>query len=164
MFLFNQKKSQPKELLQEVLTEILEVGKFSLSFQIEEKEGCFYVDIFGKDESFLKSKNGKLLQALQTLLSRVLYKQFFEEGYKIKLDSNGFWQEKESQLLYLVDDLIKQALDDNKPVFLKKPLSPYERRLIHEKVSGNTGVRSESLGDGVYKTMKLIPDTYISEK
>ena len=160
MFLFNQKNPSPDELIKAVLEDIIEKSSFKLSFQLESKEEGFDIDIFGEDEGLLKAKNGKLLQALQTLLARVLRRAFPDKEYKLVVDSNGFWEEKEERLLSLVEGLVKKALDTNTPQVLKKPLSPNERRLIHEKVSGNTGVRSLSLGDGIYKTMKLIPDTY----
>ena len=164
MFLFNNKKKIPKELLSETLTEVLEAGDFLLSFNVEEHEQeGLVVDIFGEDEGLLKAKEGKLLQAFQTYFLRVLQRAFPEEKIKIFVDSNGFWEEKQALLLTLTESLMKQALETNRPVTFKKTLSPFQRRLIHEKVSGNTGVRSQSLGEGFYKTMKLIPDTYRNE-
>ena len=98
--------------------------------------------------------------ALQIYLSQVLYKNFPEDQLKIQLDSNGFWKEQEEKLLSLTDHLIKKALEKNCPILFKQSLSPYQRRLIHEKVSGNTGVRSQSYGSGLYKNLKIIPDGF----
>ncbi len=165
--LFGDKKKDPKELIQKILSEILEKGGFSLSYhveKVEEEEGGFKVDIFGEDEGLLKTKRGRLLMALQTYLLRYLYQQLPEERIRIHIDSNGFWEENEKRLLDLTDDLVSKALDTNRPVTFKKDLSPNQRRLVHERVSGNTGVTSVSIGDGVYKTMKLIPDTFRSDK
>ena len=109
-------------------------------------------------------RKGKLLLALQTYFLQVLRKEFPEEKIKIVVDSNGFWREQEDKLMSLADHLIQKTLDSNRPVVFKQPLSPYQRRLIHEKVSGNTGVRSQSFGSGFYKTLKLIPDTFRSDE
>ena len=162
--LFLGKKSSCQELITGTLSELLEGGQLLLSFQAEQKEGVLMVDIFGEDEGLLKTKKGKLLLALQTYLSQVAYKNFPDEKMKVSLDSNGFWKEQEEKLLSLADRLISKALTSHKPVFFKQALSPYQRRLIHEKVSGNTGVRSQSFGSGVYKNLKLIPDTFNSDK
>jgi len=162
--LFGEKKKSPKDSLKEMLSYILERGHFSLSFELEEdKDNSFKIDIFGEDEGLLKTKRGRLLLALQTYLLRYLYNQFPDEKFYIVVDSNGFWEETENQLLDLTDRLISKALDTNKPVIFKQDLNPRQRKLIHERVSGNTGVRSLSIGDGVYKNMKLIPDTFRSE-
>ena len=164
--LFNAKKKQTQSVITELLSELLEKGSFLLSFQIEEKkeENSFYIDIFGEDEGLLKTQKGKLLLALQTYILQVLYKEFPEERIQITVDSNGFWKEQEEKLMSLTKKLIQRALDSNHPVVFKEPLSPYQRRLIHEKVSGNTGVRSQSFGNGPYKKMKLIPDTFRSDE
>jgi len=165
--LFSGKRKQVQDLIRQVLSEILEGGGFLLSFQVEkdeEREDRFKVDIFGEDEGLLKTKGGKLLLAFQTYLLQVLYKEFPEEKFYVFLDSNDFWKEQEDKLISLTDHLIKKALDSNKPVLFKQMLSPAQRRLIHERVSGNTGVRSHSFGTGTYKNMKLIPDTFRSSE
>lgn len=163
--LFSGKKKPAGHIISQLLTELLEGGAFLLSFQVDkDKEGLFNVDIFGEDEGLLKTRKGKLLLAIQTYLLQVLYKEFPEEKIKLKVDSNGFWQEQEDKLMSLTEHLIQKALDSNRPVVFKQLLSPYQRRLIHEKVSGNTGVRSQSFGQGIYKSLKLIPDTFTSDK
>ena len=158
--LFGKKAPLAQNLVSEILSEILEKGGFSLSFQVEQKEKELMVDIFGADEGLLKTRRGKLLLALQTYLKQALYKEFPDEKIQLYLDSNGYWKEQEDKLMSLTDRLIKKALDSNRPVAFKQLLSPNQRRLIHEKVSGNTGVRSQSFGSGAYKTLKLIPDTF----
>ena len=161
--LFGDKKRDLKKEIQEIVSEILERGSFSLSFQLEEEEeNRFKIDIFGEDEGLLKTKKGRLLLAFQTYLLRYAYNQFPETKISIVVDSNGFWEESERRLMDLTEELMSRALDSNKPVKFKKELSPSQRRLIHEKVSGNTGVRSVSIGEGTYKIIKLIPDTFRS--
>ena len=163
--LFSGKKKSIQAVITELLSELLEGGAFLLSFQLErDKEKSFHLDIFGEDEGLLKTKKGKLLLAIQTYILQVLYKEFPEEKIKLFVDSNGFWKEQEDKLMSLADHLIQKALDSNRPVLFKQLLSPYQRRLIHEKVSGNTGVRSQSLGSGFYKSLKLIPDTFNSDE
>ena len=163
--LFSGKKKSIQNTITELLSELLEGGGFLLSFQVEKEEDySFKLDIFGEDEGLLKTSKGKLLQAIQTYILQVLYKKFPEEKIKVFVDSNGFWKEQEDKLMSLTDHLIQKALDTNRPVLFKQLLSPYQRRLIHEKVSGNTGVRSQSFGTGIYKSLKLIPDTFRSDE
>lgn len=163
--LFGGKKKSAQTAITDLLSEILDGGGLLLSFQLErEKGGAFKLDIFGEDEGLLKTRKGKLLQAIQTYLSQALYREFPEEKIKLSVDSSGFWQEQEDKLLALADHLIQKALNSNRPVVFKQALSPGQRRLIHEKVSGNTGVTSRSFGSGFYKSLKLIPDTFRSDE
>lgn len=162
--LFGEKKATPAESLKKILSYLLEEGQFLLSFQVEETGPLvFHVDIFGEDEGLLKNNRGRLLLAFQTYLLRVLQNNFPEDKIKVHVDSNGFWEEQEQKLMDLTQQFINKSLETNQPVMFKKPLSPSQRRLVHQRVSGNTGVRSESIGDGIYKKMKLIPDTYRGE-
>jgi len=154
------KKPSAKDIISEVLSELLEKSGLSLSFQIDQEANSLNLDIFGEDEGLLKTKEGKLLLALQAYVSQVLHKKFPEESLNLNIDSNGFWKEQEDRLISLTDHLIKKALEKNRPVFFKQSLSPYQRRLVHERVSANTGVRSQSHGSGLYKNIKLIPDDY----
>ena len=159
--LFGGKKKSAQNRITEILSELLETGGFLLSFQVEkDKDNSFKLDIFGEDEGLLKMRKGRLLLALQTYLLQILFKEFPEKRIKVLVDSNGFWKEQDDRLMSLADHLIQKALDSNRPVIFKQLLSPYQRRLIHEKVSGNTGVRSQSFGAGFYKNLKLIPDTF----
>ena len=158
--LFGSKKMSQKEYIEGLLNLILEKGGFALSFEVEEKEEVLEADVFGEDEGLLKAKEGRFLRSLQVYLQKALNRKFQEESLRVEVDSGGFWKEKEEELLDFAEKMIQKALNENRPVTLRKPLSPKERRLIHERASGNTGVRSESLGEGFFKTMKLTPDTF----
>ena len=157
--IFGNKKKTPKEFLEKVLAEILEQGQFLLSFNVKEEEG-FQVDIFGEDEGLLKAREGRLLSAFQTYLLRVLQKEFPGESHRVFVDSNGFWEEKQEKLLDLTDHLVQKAVETGRPVFFKKALSPFQRALIHKRVEKNEGVSSRSQGEGEYKIIKLIPDSF----
>ena len=159
--LFGEKKAGMKDIIEHNLSRIIEAGPFLLSFeitQIEEEENSFKIDIFGEDEGLLKNKGGKLLIALQTYILRSLQNAFPEQQIFIAVDSNEFWKEAEEKLLSLTDHLIAKAIDTKSSVKFRKALSPKQRRLVHERASGNTGVRSNSLGEGFYKIIEITPD------
>lgn len=157
--IFNNKKKTPKALLEKTLSGILDQGQFLLSFNIKEEKG-FQIDIFGEDEGLLKAREGRLLSAFQIYLLRVLQKEFPGESHRVFVDSNGFWEEKQEKLLDLTDRLVQKAVETGRPVFFKKALSPFQRSLIHKRVERNEGVSSQSQGEGEYKIIKLIPDSF----
>ena len=163
--LFGAKKQDPAQKLKarigELLTELLEGGGLSLSFQLEEEgERSFKLDIFGEDEGLLKARKGKLLLAVQTYLLQVLYKEFQGEKIHIQVDSNGFWKEREERLLSLTDHLIQKALESGRPVVFKHSLSPAQRKLVHERAEETKGIKSLSFGPGPFKNMKLLPESF----
>lgn len=163
--LFGEKKPNTKDMIETKLLKIIETGGFSLSFETKEDkaENRYEIDVFGEDEDLLKAKGGKLLAALQTCFLRTVQNKFPEEKIFITVDSSGFWKESEEKLLSLTDQLIAEALETNSSVSFKKALPPRQRRLVHERASGNTGVRSVSSGEGVYKIIKISPDNFRDE-
>lgn len=156
--LFVGKKQNPKKEITDILNEILDKGKFSLSFQVSEKEETLQVDIFGEDEGLLKTREGKLLQAFQFYFLCVLRKNFPEFKGRLTVDSNNFWEERRQQLFSLVEELVEKAAETGRPVVLKRSLPPNERRLVHEKVSSDKRVKSLSVGEGFLKNIKFVPN------
>ena len=97
------------------------------------------------------------MQAFQTYLLCAVKKKFPDSKPLIIVDSNGFWEEKQSRLFALVDDLAEKALAEKRPMELQKPLSPNDRRLVHERISANKQLKTVSFGEGFFKSVKLVP-------
>ena len=150
----------PKSLIEEILKELLEVSGWQLSFQVQResgKEESFKLDIFGEDEGLLKARGGRLLLAIQAYLFRALHKRLPDKKIYLLVDSAGFWEESQKKLLSLADSLMEQVRKNRRPASLPQPLSPRQRRLIHERAAESGGIRSFSVGKGFYKTMRFSP-------
>ena len=158
--LFKGKEKTPVALVEQVLQDLLEKGGFLLSLEIKEtNEGEIFVDIFGEDEGLLKTKEGRFLLALQTYLNRVVQHHFFGQSVFVRLDSGNFFEEKEQRLLDLADKLKQKALSTGRPVYIKKALSPFQRRKVHQFLTEDGEVRTSSVGEGFYKNICITPSS-----
>ena len=158
--LFKGKEKSPMALVEQVLQDLLEKGGFLLSMEIKEtNEGEIFVDIFGEDEGLLKTKEGRFLLALQTYLNRVVQHHFFGQSVFVRLDSGNFFEEKEQRLLDLADKLKQKALSTGRPVYIKKALSPFQRRKVHQFLTEDGEVRTSSVGEGFYKNICITPSS-----
>ncbi len=156
--LFKSKAKDPTSLVEQVLQDLLEKGGFLLSTEMKQgKDGEIFVDIFGEDEGLLKTKEGRLLLALQTYLNRVVQHHFFGQNVFVRVDSGGFFEEREQRLLDLADRLKQKALSTGRPVYLKKTLSPFQRRKIHQFLTEGGEVKTSSVGEGFYKNICISP-------
>ena len=156
--LFKEKEKTPEVLIEELLQGLLEKGGFELSFKITKKnEEEISVEIFGEDEGLLKTKEGRFLLALQTYLNRVLRHHFFKDNIFVRLDSGNFFEEREQRLFDLAEKLRDKALDSGRKVYFKKPLSPYQRRKVHQLLEEAGDVLTSSEGDGFYKNICITP-------
>ena len=157
--LFKGKNKTPKDLVEQMLQNLLEKGGFLLSAEVEQKnEREISVDIFGEDEGLLKKKDGRLLLALQTYLNRVVQHHFFGQNVFVRLDSGHFFEEREQKLLDLADKLKQKALSTGRVVYFKKALSPFQRRKVHQFLTENGEVQTSSVGEGFYKNICITPD------
>ena len=158
--LFKGKEKTPVALVEQVLQDLLEKGGFLLSLEIKEtNEGEIFIDIFGEDEGLLKTKEGRFLLALQTYLNRVVQHHFFGQSVFVRLDSGNFFEEKEQRLLDLADKLKQKALSTGRPVYIKKALSPFQRRKVHQFLTEDGEVRTSSVGEGFYKNICITPSS-----
>lgn len=155
--LFKGKEKSPRALVEQILQDLLEKGGFLLSFELKQEDEEISVDIFGEDEGLLKTKEGRFLSALQTYLNRVVRHHFGEEAVFIRLDSGHFFEDKEQRLLDLADKLKQKALSTGRPVYLKKSLSPFQRRKVHQFLTEGGAVKTSSVGDGFYKNICITP-------
>ena len=145
-----------KTLVENLLTDLLEKGRFSLSVEVrEKKDGELFCELFGEDEGLLKMKEGRLLLALQTYLNRVIRQKF--DKVSVRLDSGRFFQEKEQKILDLAERLKEKALSSGRPQYLKKALSPFQRRKVHQFLEEGGEVQTSSVGDGFYKNICISP-------
>lgn len=147
--------TQVLDILEEVLKQVLEAGDFDLSYELGcENDSDFYIELFGSDDDLLKEKDGQLLDAFQLYLKRVVQHNFPENYFEVFVDSDGFREEANKSLIELAERLKKVAKSKGKPVYIRA-LPPRDRKVIHQYFSDDSMVKSKSIGDGMYKKIKI---------
>ena len=144
-----------KEVAQEILEKIgfsgeVKVGKFGTSE--EEKLVC---DITSEESSFLIGQHGVNLESLEHLL-RVIVRKRTQEKVKFIVDVNGYRQEKSESVIRLAREMAGEAVGERRAVILR-PMSPYERRLVHMELAENSLVETESVGEGENRKIVIKP-------
>jgi spoIIIJ-associated protein len=151
------KKEGIEGLVEEALQTVIEIAKFDISFDIKRDENNdLNVDMFGKDEELLISKEGQLLDALQLYVRRVAQHQSPDEQGNINLDCSNFRAQANAALIELAEKLKGIALAKGKSVYFRA-LPPKDRKVIHQYIAEDERVKSRSIGDGHYKKIKIYP-------
>ena len=149
-----------KNLVEEVVEGIIERANFDISFDLKEQangEKTHYkIDFFGADEDMFTNRDGSLLDSFQLFVRRVLQHHFPEESVNISCDCNGFREKADQSLVDLAEKLKKKALDQGKSVYVRA-LPPKDRKVIHQFLANDKRVKSRSVGDGLYKKIKIFP-------
>jgi spoIIIJ-associated protein len=132
---------------------ILGVG-LSLSYEIEVQEEMVFVDLKGNDLGLMLKNNGELLDAVQTLLARVLHKQGWEGG--LEVDGDRFRQKLRDRVQRLAVELCNKARRENRSI-AAQPLPPHLRKVIHLAAAKIPGVETKSQGSGYIKRVIVAP-------
>ena len=151
-----------EEFVEQFLEDIFQACGFSLSCdKVVREDNTLIVEIYGEDEDLLLEKGGRGLQAVQVYLSAVLQSRMrrnnLDKKIFVRVDSGGFLKQYEEDLLRLAVKLKKEALRKRRPVLLKKPLSAFYRRQIHQMLTEDGSVKTKSIGEGLFKTIKILP-------
>lgn len=119
------------------------------------KEGAIYLEVNTDREGILIGKEGKVLDCLQFLINRIVNKRLME-GTKIYLDINQYKAKKVERLSNMALQLGKKVKKTGKSILIG-PYNPHDRRVIHLALKNDPSLKTESLGEGELKRIKIIP-------
>jgi spoIIIJ-associated protein len=147
-------------LVQEVMTGLIEQAALDLSFDAKTDDigeiEDITVELSGADEHLLTEKEGALLDAFQLFIKRVLQHQLPNARVNVSFDCNGYREESSKALVELAERLKEKALEQGRSVYLRA-LAPKDRKVVHQHLANDERVRSRSVGDGLYKKIKIYP-------
>lgn len=145
--------------IEEILKELL--GKMGFSCEVEarqtkedEKEAVL-CNLKTDDPSFLIGQYGINLQSLQHI-ARVIVRKRIPSRVNFVLDVNNYRQEKNESVIKLAKSLAFQAVSERRAVVMR-PMSPYERRIVHLELSKNDQIKTESIGEGEDRRVVIKP-------
>lgn len=153
-------KDSAVALVQDVMQGLVEKALLDLSFQVRSKMNGeteeVTVELSGADETLLTEKEGALLDAFQLFFKRVLQHQLPDARVNVSFDCNNFREESSKSLVDLADKLKEKCLEQGRSVYLRA-LPPKDRKIVHQYLATDDRVRSRSVGDGLYKKIKIYP-------
>lgn len=152
--------AQVEKLIEDTLEGILVKGGFKLNFSLthteENDEPVVIINFEGEDEELLKDREGQLIDSFQLYLKRVIQHHLPEDRTNIVVDSNGYREESSQALVELAEKLKSIALEKGKSVYFRA-LPPKDRKVVHQYLAADQRVKSRSIGDGLYKKIKIYP-------
>ena len=140
-----------------VLKDILKyfnVGEVTID-EYEGDEGELILDITGKDLAVLIGRHGKTLDALQFLVSAITVRKI---GYRfpVIIDVESYKNRQRQKLEALARSSANKAASQGRSVKLR-PMTPYERRIIHVALRDDVRVNTASEGEGPARHVVVVP-------
>jgi len=160
----NEKISEEnKKEIEQIIKDLVE--KMGIECEIETKEtetedqiGLIF-NVKTKESNYLIGQYGVNLQALQHM-ARILFRSKTESKANFILDVNSYRQEKNESISDLAKNTAEQALREKKAITLR-PMSSYERRLVHMELSKNEQIKTESIGEGEDRRVVVKPTSLV---
>ena len=132
----------------------MNVGEVEIN-EYEGDEGELILDLTGEDLAILIGRHGKTLEALQFLVSTATARMV---GYRypVVVDVEGYKGRQREKLESIALNAADRAASQNRSVRLR-PMTPYERRIIHITLANDPRVETASEGEGTARRVVVLP-------
>jgi len=98
-------------------------------------------------------RDGSTLDALQYLLRKIVT-QKFPEKINLNLDAGTYREDRQKELEALALEMANKVKETGKSQVISA-LNPAERRIVHVTLQDDSGIRSSSIGEGLFKKVKI---------
>jgi spoIIIJ-associated protein len=121
----------------------------------QEAEG-FSVMLDAENNAILIGKAGQTLQAINTVV-RGAVNSHFKGKYSVLVDINNYKQDRYEKVKALADRIARSVLRSKTTATLD-PLPNDERKVIHQYLSEMPHIKTESIGEGNQRRLKIVYD------
>ena len=131
--------------IKDYLIKLLKNMGYTVNIEVKNKEEVPKYIIFSDNDALLIGKNGKNLKALSLVVSGYLNKEL-GRNYKFVIDVNEYKEKREHSLERLAKRIAREV-GQTKVEAKLDPMNSYERRIIHNILTNNKKVYTESEGE-----------------
>lgn len=137
-------KYEVKDYVKKFINDLAVNMNTKFEVEVNEDEGIIKALIITNDSGVLIGKEGRTLNAIQTILRQSLRKYGFD--IKVNLDISGYKAKRESNIQREVRKIAKEVLKTKVEAKLD-PMNSYERRIVHNIISEYDELITHSEGE-----------------
>ena len=141
--------------IKEYLNKLLKNLGFTANIEIKNKEEVPVYTIYSDNDALLIGKNGKNLKALSIIVAQHIMRET-GHNFKFNIDINSYKEKREKSLEYLAKRVAREVATTKIPVKLDS-MNSYERRIIHNILTDNKKVYTESEGEEPNRCVVIKP-------
>ena len=147
------------EKASDFLLGVLERMGISADIDIKDETDRTVLEIQTGDTELVIGRRGVVIDALQHLVNKAVFKERTpERGKPIVVDAGGFRDKQIERLRALAQKMGEKALQTKQIVELQ-PMSPHDRRIVHMAIAEIPGLSSRSEGEGEDRHILVVPAT-----
>ena len=130
--------------IKDTINEIVSLMGLTSNLEVRRRENNITITIFSNNNSILIGKNGRTMSAIQTIIRQIIHSQV-KSNLQIIIDVENYKEKRIKNLEYLAKKVAKEVARTKVETKLD-PMNSYERRTIHNVLSQNKYVYTESEG------------------
>lgn len=130
--------------IKDTINEIISLMGLTSNLEVRRRENNITITIFSNNNSILIGKNGRTISAIQTIIRQIIHSQI-KSNLQIIIDVENYKEKRIKNLEYLAKKVAKEVAHTKVETKLD-PMNSYERRTIHNVLSQNKYVYTESEG------------------
>lgn len=139
------KKEDVVEHIKELIKGIITDMGLTVNMEVKKRDESLTITIYSDNNAVLIGKNAKTLDALNTIIRQSIYKEI-GENYKFVLDIGEYKQKREWNLEKMAKQIARDVARTRVEAKLD-PMNSYERRIVHNTLTNNKKVYTESAGE-----------------
>lgn len=131
--------------IKETLHDIAKFMNIEINLEVRKREDMITIKIFSDNNNILIGKNGRTLMSLQSYIKQLLYNTT-NEKIPFVLDVENYKEKRIRGIEFLAKRIAKEVTATKVDVTLDS-MNSYERRIVHEVLSKDRYVYTESIGE-----------------
>ena len=131
--------------IKDTINKITSLMNINVNLEVRKREKNIEIKIFSDNNSILIGHEGRTLESLQNIIRQIVEKEVGNE-YRIILDIENYRDKKVTNLERTAKRIAREVKTSGVEVKLE-PMNSYERRIIHNILSKNKYVYTESTGE-----------------
>ena len=143
------------EFIKDFLTQTTKDMGLDVQFESSIRDKQISIKMYSDNNSILIGHEGKTLKALTTIIKQVVYNKVGEYPYLL-LDVENYKAKQEKYLIRLAKNIAKEVGHTKVEVELED-MNSYERRIIHNALTDNKYVYTESTGVEPHRHIVIKP-------
>lgn len=131
--------------IKDFLKTLLEKMGLEVTFESKIRDNQILLTMFSNNNPILIGKNGQTLKSLETITKQIIYNEIGSYPY-ISLDVEGYKEKQVKRIERLAKNVAREVGKTKIEASLEN-MNSYERRIVHNVLTNNKYVYTESVGE-----------------
>lgn len=146
---------EPAERVRAILERIVDALEVDADVEVDEDADQIVGRVNGEDVGLLIGRRGQTIDAVQLLCYRAAFRGL-QERKRVVVDAAGYRERRQAAIEGQADRAAERALKTGKEIELE-PMTPTERRLVHQHLKDRAGLETFSEGDEPERCVIVAP-------